>query len=113
MNSSVRSLRSEKPPETSTRTAATFEALQKERWMTKPENHHERVSETEGVLEHLIFFYKTGQKQSSQTLQRHRSKMVCETSARHFFAQCCNQESEKKCFNTTKNIFEFSRKQCI
>ena len=26
--------------ETSARTAATFEALRKERWMTKPENHH-------------------------------------------------------------------------
>ena len=69
MNSSVRSLRSEKPSETSTRTAATFEALRKDRWMTKPENHHERDSETEQVLKQF-FFYKTGQKQSSQTISK-------------------------------------------
>ena len=79
MNSSVRSLRSEKQPETSTRTAATFEALRKERWMTKPENHHERVSETEQVLEHLIFFTKQDKSKVLKQFQKHRSKMICET----------------------------------
>ena len=68
-------------------------------------------SETEQVLEHLIFLYKTRQKQSSQIFQKHRFMMVCETSAQLFSAHLCNQESEKKGFINTKNIFKTSRKQ--
>ena len=78
--------------------------------MTMPETHHGRDSETEQVLEQLIFLYKTGQKQSSQTFQKHRLKMVCETSARHFSAHYCNQESKKNYSYNTKNIFKSSKK---
>ena len=80
--------------------------------MTRPENHHGLAgdSETEPVLEHLIFLYKTRQKQSSQTFQKHRFKVVCEISARHISAQNFNEESEKNAFNNTKNIFESSKK---
>ena len=76
--------------------------------MTRPENHNGLAgdSETEQVLEHLIFLYTTRQKESSQTFQKHRFMMVCEISARHISTQNLNQESEKNAFNNTKNIFE-------
>ena len=77
-----------------------------------PETHHGRDSETEQVLEQLIFLYKTGQKQSSQTFQKHRFKMVCETSARHS-AQYFKQEGEKTVSITRKTSSNLQRNEAF
>ena len=82
--------------------------------MTRPENHNGLAgdSETEQVLEHLIFLYTTRQKGSSQTFQKHRFKVVCETSARQFIflLNIAIKKATKNSFNNTKNIFESSKK---